>query len=98
MSGGKTCCGGACMTKSGCSLLTWKDPIISGKIFGALIGSLLFIKYFNIFTVFFYTSAVALAGKYSFPLPIPIPLPFPFIHIFFTNYSFNFSLLISILL
>lgn len=66
MSGGKTCCGGACMTKSGCSLLTWKDPIISGKIFGALIGSLLFIKYFNIFTVFFYTSAVALAGKFHF--------------------------------
>ncbi|OWB54065.1 hypothetical protein B5S27_g5692 [[Candida] boidinii] len=61
MSGGKTCCGGACMTKSGCSLLTWKDPIISGRIFGALIGSLLFIKFFNIFTVFFYTSAVALA-------------------------------------
>ncbi|KAG7855397.1 hypothetical protein KL939_004572 [Ogataea angusta] len=69
MSEAKTCCGGACVSKSGYDLLTWKDPSVSGKVFGSLVGSLLLLKSVNLLSIVFYISAFVLAvsalGEYA---------------------------------
>lgn len=48
------------MTKSSCQLLTWKDPIKSGQVFGGIVFALISIKTINLINVIFRLGAVTL--------------------------------------
>ncbi|KAG7711926.1 hypothetical protein KL930_004005 [Ogataea haglerorum] len=63
MSEAKTCCGGACVSKSGYDLLTWKDPSVSGKVFGSLVGSLLLLN--QVTRPIILTHLVSALGEYA---------------------------------
>ncbi|AWU74558.1 uncharacterized protein C5L36_0A11400 [Pichia kudriavzevii] len=55
-----TCCGGACVTKNSYKLLTWANPKKSATVLGSILGGLLFVKYVNVVSLFFYFSTFAL--------------------------------------
>lgn len=46
-------------------LLTWKDPIQTGKIFGSIIVGLVVFKSINLLTIFFRLSYIALLCMYT---------------------------------
>lgn len=46
-------------------LLTWKDPIRTGKVFGALVATLVVFKTVNLFTLFFRLAYIGLLGTYT---------------------------------
>ncbi|EER35695.1 hypothetical protein CTRG_00434 [Candida tropicalis MYA-3404] len=54
---------------SSCDLLTWKNPIKTGKIFGAIIFGLIIFKTVNLFNIFFHLAYIGLlvsaAAEYS---------------------------------
>lgn len=54
------CCGGACVTKNSCSLLTWKDPKKSAITLGSILTFLLLIKCVNLVALFFRLSTFIL--------------------------------------
>ncbi|KAG2733785.1 hypothetical protein G9P44_003310 [Scheffersomyces stipitis] len=43
-----------------CSLLTWKDPIFTGKVFGGIVASLFVFKYVNLINHVFHFAYIAL--------------------------------------
>lgn len=47
-----------------CDLLTWKDPIKTGKVFGSIILGLVVFKKVNLINIFFHLSYVALLCMY----------------------------------
>ncbi|KAK6455059.1 Reticulon-domain-containing protein [Scheffersomyces xylosifermentans] len=47
-------------SSSTCSLLTWKDPVLTGKVFGSIIVSLIVLKYINLINLFFRGAYVGL--------------------------------------
>ena len=51
---------GAADKTSICYLLTWKDPIHTGKVFGSIVFGLLIFKSVNLVNIFFHASYVAL--------------------------------------
>ena len=54
---------------SSCDLLTWKNPIKTGKIFGAIVLGLVIFKTVNLFNIFFHLAYIGLlisaAAEYS---------------------------------
>lgn len=48
-----------------CNLLTWKDPVKTGKVFGAIIATLLVFKTVNLFNVFFHFAYIGLLRMYT---------------------------------
>ncbi|KAI0465289.1 hypothetical protein LJB42_000516 [Komagataella kurtzmanii] len=48
-----TCCGGKCLSQKSASILTWKNPIKTGTVFGGIIVALLLIRYVNVFKLVF---------------------------------------------
>lgn len=54
------CCGGACVTKNSCSLLTWKDPKKSAITLGSILTFLVLIKWVNLVALFFRLSTFIL--------------------------------------
>lgn len=54
------CCGGACMTKKSCSLITWEDPKKSGIVLSSILSLLLLVKYVNVLSLFFRISTFIL--------------------------------------
>lgn len=53
-------------TKQSCScdLLTWKNPIQTGKVFGVILAILLVIKFVNLFKIFFHVAYLGLLRKF----------------------------------
>lgn len=51
---------------STCSLLTWKDPVKTGKVFGSIVAALLVLKTVNLFNLFFRLAYIGLLGMFSF--------------------------------
>lgn len=47
-----------------CDLLTWKDPVKTGKVFGTIIFTLLVLKTVNLFNIFFHVAYIGLLGMY----------------------------------
>lgn len=47
-----------------CDLLTWKDPVKTGKVFGTIILTLLVLKTVNLFNIFFHVAYIGLLGMY----------------------------------
>lgn len=47
-----------------CDLLTWKDPIKTGKVFGGLVAVLVIFKKVNLFNVFFHLAYIGLLRTY----------------------------------
>lgn len=45
-------------------LLTWKDPVKTGKVFGITVGSLIVFKMVNLINIFFHLSYIALLCMY----------------------------------
>jgi len=45
---------------SPCYLLTWKDPVLTGKVFGSIVVSLVVLKYINLINLFFRGAYVGL--------------------------------------
>lgn len=54
------CCGGACLTKNSCNLLTWENPKNSAIVLSSILSSLLLIKYVNLLALFFRLSTFIL--------------------------------------
>ncbi|CAI5759224.1 unnamed protein product [Candida verbasci] len=56
-------------TNSLCKLLSWKDPIATGKVFGSIVFSLIIFKTVNLFNIFFHLAYIGLlisaAAEYS---------------------------------
>lgn len=48
-----------------CDLLTWKDPIKTGKVFGGLVAVLVIFKKVNLFNVFFHLAYIGLLRMYT---------------------------------
>jgi hypothetical protein len=48
-----------------CSLLTWRDPIFTGSVFGGILTTLIVLKFVNLFNVFFHLSYLGLLGMYT---------------------------------
>lgn len=46
-------------------LLTWRDPVRTGKVFGGLIVALIVFKKVNLFNVFFHVAYIGLLGMYK---------------------------------
>lgn len=49
-----------------CALLTWQDPIKTGKVFGAIVSTLVIFKSVNLFNVFFHLAYIGLICMYHF--------------------------------
>lgn len=47
-----------------CDLLTWKDPVKTGKVFGTIIVTLLVLKTVNLFNIFFHVAYIGLLSMY----------------------------------
>lgn len=47
-----------------CNLLTWKDPVKTGKVFGTIMFTLLVLKTVNLFNIFFHIAYIGLLGMY----------------------------------
>ncbi|KAL6451757.1 RTN1 Reticulon-like protein 1 [Candida maltosa Xu316] len=56
-------------SSSPCALLTWKDPIKTGKVFGSIVVGLIVFKTVNLFNIFFHLAYIGLllsaAAEYS---------------------------------
>ncbi|ODV96051.1 hypothetical protein PACTADRAFT_49469 [Pachysolen tannophilus NRRL Y-2460] len=63
MSSPSVCCGGSCVSKKSNSLLTWKNPVETGAIFGSIVVSLLVLKYVNVINLLFRALFVILLGS-----------------------------------
>lgn len=48
-----------------CSLLTWRDPVFTGSVFGGILTTLIVLKFVNLFNVFFHLSYLGLLGMYT---------------------------------
>lgn len=51
-----------CCHKDSCDLLTWKDPIKTGKLFGTIIITLVVLKTVNVFNLLFHVAYIGLIG------------------------------------
>lgn len=58
----------AAPSTSYCDLLTWKDPIKTGKVFGGLVAVLVIFKKVNLFNVFFHLAYIGLLRMYTYCL------------------------------
>lgn len=54
-----------------CSLLTWKDPVQTGKVFGGILAALIVFKFVNLINVFFHLSYLGLLGMYQINWILP---------------------------
>lgn len=49
---------------STCDLLTWKDPVKTGKVFGTTVLGLIVFKKINLINIFFHLAYIALLCMY----------------------------------